>query len=197
MFFPRYRTFNVRRRAEVEQECRNIGAISGGRREDRVGGAQVLGMSGYQRERLIAVEPEAGSKKCLLSFQCDRASRPTMPREQISHFGEAVAHSFLVESALRESPISRRRRVWIRTVREYPLGQLEIVFLDRDLQMPPRAGTVVPHVEHRPLRVVPVGSLTESQRRLVHQLQVPEDVAVKVDVVDHLLVIRLGAALKE
>src|SRR5258705_9011775 len=197
MFFPRCRTFNVRRSAEVEQECGNIGGVAGGCGEHRMRRAQVLGMPGYQRARLVAVESEARSKKCLLSFQCDRASSRTMPGEQISHFGEAVAHGLLVESALRESPVSRRRRVWIRTVREYPPGQLKIVFLDRDLQMPTRAGTVVPHVEHRPLRIIPVGSLTESQRRLVHQLQVPEDVAVKVDVVDHLLVIRLGAALKE
>ena len=51
---------------------------------------------------------------------------------------------------------------------EAPLGQFEIVVLNRDPQVPARAGSILTLVEHVPLWIIPIGLATGLHRELVH-----------------------------
>ena len=82
-------------------------------------------------------------------------------------------------------------------MRQAPLGQLHVVVLDGGVQEPSRARPIAAGVEHLPFRIGPVRGPARSERVLVDQLEKPEDLAVEMDVVDDLSVVRVGAPLEK
>ena len=120
-----------------------------------------------------------------------------MANEQFRQVHMAAENGFVVQRALPIAPLRPRRRVRIRAVRQAPLGELEVVVLDGDVQVPAGAGSVAAHVEHLPLWIGPVLRAAEAARMLVDGLEKPQDLAVEVDVVDDLPVIRLGASIEQ
>ena len=77
-----------------------------------------------------------------------------------------------------------------------PLGQLQIVFVDADAQQITGATAEASHVEHRPVGILPIGLSVQLRRLGVDQLQEPEEITVEMQVVKHLGVVRLRAALQ-
>jgi hypothetical protein len=80
---------------------------------------------------------------------------------------------------------------------EAPFRQFEIVMIDSGPQVPARAGPISTLVEHVPFGIIPVRYPAGFHRKLIHEFHVPEDLSVKVNVIDDVRIIRLCAALQQ
>src|SRR4029453_17503685 len=95
-----------------------------------------------------------------------------------------AASCLLVERAPPIPAFRTRRRVWIRAVRQAPLGELPIVVFHGDVEKPPRSESVATHVDHRPVRICPVALPAGAMRMVVDLLEEPAGLAAGVDEVD-------------
>jgi hypothetical protein len=73
----------------------------------------------------------------------------------------------------------------------------DVPLLHRSFEQKPRARSVGPHVEHRPVGVIPRRAVRRPNSVFVDQLEPPEDVAAEMRVVEHLDVEGRGAPLEE
>ena len=153
-----------------------------------------------QAARGIAIEAEAGRGERLLAFERRLAPRSAVPREQFDHLRVAAMERLVEQRLLTPSLVPRGRSVGARAVRQRPFGELQLVVANRMLEDEPRAESVSAHVDHPPLRIGPVGLAAEGNRAVVDQIEQPNDVVVQRalrDVVEHLSVVRIGAALEQ
>ena len=155
-------------------------------------------MSREQRLDRAAIDVEAcAHERLFIILRRLRAAR-TIPDQELRDIRMAVPKRVLVQTPLRQPPIVRGRRVRVRAVREQPLGELHVAALvDGDPQQEPRARAVAAHVEHRPVRIVPIGLAARLHGLRVRQLEPPEHVAAEVRVVENLDVVRAGAAFEQ
>ena len=152
------------------------------------------------RERvpdLVAIQAQTGGHEPIFIVECHVLLLRAVAGQQFGNFRVPQAHCMFVQAALRKPWVPFRRCVRIRAMHQTPLCQFEIVFLHRDAEMPARSRAVASLIEHVPFRIVPIGAAPGLHGELVHQFHPPQDFSVKVDVVDHLPVVGLGAALQQ
>src|SRR5260370_32804668 len=104
----------------------------------------------------LAVETQAGGDELVFIVQLDVLPLRPIAREQFGDWHVAEAHRMFVQTTLGKPRVTLRRRVWIRAMREEPLRQFDIVFLDRRAEVPPRARTIAALIQHAPFRIGPV-----------------------------------------
>ena len=145
----------------------------------------------------IAIPGEARADEAFVVVQHRDAAGRAVAHEQVGDLGDAFLLGDLVERALREARIPRRSGVRIRAARQRPFGERKIAFLDRRLEDKTRTGSVAPHIEHRPVGIVPRDAALGLHGVRVNELEPPEDVSAEVRVVEHLDVERFGTVLEK
>ena len=189
--------FDVWRHAQIEQQLHRLSPVVPGRGEERVVRLQELRVSGDLVADCGLVAAQARGDEPLHRVQRHRGARSPVADEQFRDALVPADHGLVVERALAIAPLRPWCRVRIGAMRQAPLGQLHVVVLDGDVQEPPRAGSITAGVEHLPFRIGPVRRSARAERVLVNQFEKPQDLAVEVDVVDDLLVVRVGASFKK
>jgi hypothetical protein len=154
-------------------------------------------MCGDIRADGIKIRSETGGDERLERRQNERRVSRAVPCEHVGHVHMAAIDRLVVQRALPIAAAGPRRGVRIRVVREAPLGQLDIVVLDRDVQIPAGARPVAALIEHHPLGILPVFRASDPEAVRVDRLKEPQRAAVEVDVVANLHVVRFGAAVEQ
>src|ERR1043165_327067 len=119
-----------------------------------------------------------------------------MSEKQISHLGEPSLDRLIVETWLRQPMVISDVDVRTGSVAQHPFRKFEIIVTYGDRKMPASSRSVASHPDHRPFRIIPIFALSGFQRELVHPFQEPQNLAVEMDVVNDLDVVRVGPALE-
>lgn len=189
--------YHVRRHAQIEEKRSHVRPIEPRGFKQRRGLAQERGIFARESEHFSLVQAEASGREGVVTAGRSSSGACSMSLQQAGYVDRTPAHRLLVESALGKSAVPGRGGVGVCAMGEEPLGQLEVVVLDRDLKVPASPVPIVSHVEHWPIGVAPIVLPPGFYGELVHELHEPEDVSAKVDVVDDLHVMGLSASLKQ
>src|SRR6188474_3773222 len=110
--------------------------------------------------RPVTIQALTGRNESVYSFHDDRRALRAVVQQQLHHFRLTGTDSHFVEAMLRKGLRARWSSIRAGAVFKTPAGEVEVILLDGDPEMPARAAAVVAHIQHVPLGVVPIGFAT-------------------------------------
>src|SRR5689334_21893396 len=103
-----------------------------------------------------------------------------MSYQQLCKLHHPRASCLLEQRTLGKASVTCGLGIRARAMFETPLRELQVVVLESQIQIPARARPITAHVQHAPLRIVPVPLPPNIERALVDQFEKPDDITARI-----------------